>query len=167
MVKVEQQVRRLDSLVTDLLDFARPAEAKRVRVRLDEIAAVVIDLVQRDHPAVELRTTGEGEAIADANLVQQVLLNLVLNAIQAMDGGPGHTVLLSVRDGAVLVNDDGPGIPEENLEKIFSPFFTTRTRGTGLGLAICRQATAAMGGALTLSSGDLRGAAFLLELPLV
>jgi hypothetical protein len=67
----------------------------------------------------------------------------------------------------VLVNDDGPGIPEENVEKIFSPFFTTRTRGTGLGLAICRQATAAMGGSLTLSTGDLRGAAFLLELPLV
>ena len=167
MVKVEQQVRRLDSLVTDLLDFARPAEARRAKVRLDEIALLVIDLVQRDHPLVDLRTTGEGEVMADANLVQQVLLNLVLNAVQAMDGGAGHAVHLRVRDGSVLVNDDGPGIPEENVEKIFSPFFTTRTRGTGLGLAICRQATAAMGGSLTLSTGDLRGAAFLLELPLV
>jgi two-component system sensor histidine kinase HydH len=162
MEKVEQQVRRLDALVTELLDFARPTEARIGPLALDEVARQVVDLVQRDHPGVALSATGAGDAAGDPNLVQQVVLNLVLNAVQALDGVGEVRVL--VEPGRVLVNDSGPGIPDENVEKIFEPFFTTRTRGTGLGLAICRKAAAAMGGRLTLATGPLPGAAFLLEL---
>ena len=163
MEKVEQQVRRLDALVTDLLAFSRPSEPRISTVRLDEVTRTVVELVQRDHPLVSLRATGMGLARADPNLVHQILLNLVLNAVQALDGPGRVEVLLS--DGHVVVNDDGAGIAPENLDRIFQPFFTTRTRGTGLGLAISRKAAVSMGGRLILGQGPLPGAAFVLELP--
>ncbi len=162
MEKVEQQVRRLDTLVTELLDFARPTEARVSVVRLDEAARQIVELTQRDHPGVTVTLSGEGAALADPNLLHQVLLNLVINAVQAV--GEQGEVHLEVEGCRVLVHDSGPGIAPENREKIFEPFFTTRTRGTGLGLAICRKATQAMGGRLTVGSGSLGGAAFLLEL---
>ncbi len=162
MNKVEEQVRRLDALVTDLLDFARPTTARSTAVNLADVVRSVVDLVQRDHPRVEITSSGAGECKADSNLIHQIVLNLVLNAVQALQGeGRVH---VRVSPGRVLVNDDGPGVPPENVDKIFSPFFTTRTRGTGLGLAICRKAAGAMGGQLALSTGPLKGAAFLLEI---
>lgn len=163
MDKVEQQVRRLDALVTDLLDFARPAEARFIDVVIEDIVAAVVDNVKRDHPGMTITARGTGTARADPNLVHQVLLNLVLNAIQAVDGA--GEVEIEVQPGRVVVSDSGPGIPPENVEKVFAPFFTTRTRGTGLGLAICRKAASAMGGQLVLTTGPLAGAAFALELP--
>lgn len=163
MEKVEQQVFRLDALVTDLLDFARPTAVRLGPVELADVARSVVELVQRDHPGVRLGVTGGATVVADSNLVHQVLLNLVLNAAQAMEGDGEIRVI--VDPGCVRVSDSGPGIPSENAEKIFQPFFTTRTRGTGLGLAICRKAAHAMGGRLELVSGPLKGACFGLELP--
>lgn len=163
MEKVEQQVRRLDALVTDLLAFSRPSEPRVAPVRLEEVARGVVELVQRDNPGVVLKATGMGGARADQNLVHQILLNLVLNAVQALDG-PGRVEVI-ISDGRVIINDDGPGVPVENLDRIFQPFFTTRTRGTGLGLAISLKAATSMGGRITLGHGPLAGAAFVLELP--
>jgi signal transduction histidine kinase len=164
MEKVEQQVRRLDTLVTELLDFARPTEARLTAIPLEDVVRQVVDLVQRDHPGVTLVASGACVGLADVNLTHQIVLNLVLNAVQAIQSQGEVRVL--VEPGRILVNDSGPGIPPENQEKIFEPFFTTRTRGTGLGLAICRKAAAAMGAQLGLSRGPLPGAAFLLELQL-
>ena len=163
MDKVEQQVRRLDALVTDLLDFARPVQPKSVTLDLAEAARGVCDGVLREHPALRLRVEGRGEALADSNFVHQVLLNLVLNAAQATEGQ--GQVRLAVADGWILVSDDGPGISPEAAEKLFQPFYTTRTRGTGLGLAICRKLVGAMGGSIGVATGPLKGAAFLVELP--
>ncbi|MDO9280555.1 MAG: protoglobin domain-containing protein [Pseudomonadota bacterium] len=162
MEKVEQQVRRLDLLVTDLLNFARPTEARLASVRLDDIVRQVVDNVHREHPAVHITTLGAGTAHADANLVHQILLNIVLNAVQALDG-PG-AVQVIVTPGRIVVSDSGPGVSPEDAERIFSPFFTTKTRGTGLGLAICCKGATAMGGLLMLTNGPLAGAAFQLEL---
>lgn len=162
MEKVEQQVRRLDTLVTELLNFARPAEARLTPVALGDIASQVVDLVRRDHPGVVLSTVGEGAAQADVNLVHQVVLNLVLNAVQALEDS--GEVQIFVAPHRIVVNDSGRGIPAENVEKIFEPFFTTRSRGTGLGLAISRKAAVAMGGTLSITSGPLAGAAFVLDL---
>ncbi len=165
MQKVEGQVRRLNDLVTDLLDFARPTAARMVPVSLEEAARSVAELVRRDHPGIAIATVGTGTAKADPNLVQQVLLNLVLNAVQAMAETENGRVEIRVTDGCVRVSDSGPGVPPENVEKVFTPFFTTRTRGTGLGLAICRKAVTAMGGKLELGSGPLAGATFVIDLP--
>ncbi len=159
MDKVEQQVRRLDALVTDLLAFARPSQAKTERIDLLDACSSIRDLVARDHPEVELVLIGQGEAIADANLLAQVVLNLVLNAVQAV--GASGRVEIHLAPGSIVIADNGPGVKEEDLEKIFQPFYTTRARGTGLGLAICRKLLTAMGGRLELlDSGPMRGACF-------
>jgi signal transduction histidine kinase len=163
MEKVEQQVRRLDALVTDLLDFARPTTARMGPVKLEDVTRSVVENVQRQHAGVAIKAEGASTVYADPNLVHQILLNLILNAVQAV-GGEGQ-VLVLIASGCVRVSDSGPGVAAENADKIFQPFFTTRTRGTGLGLAICRKAANAMAGRLELGAGPLAGACFVLELP--
>ena len=79
--------------------------------------------------------------------------------------GGRRDIRVRLSPGEVLVSDSVPGIPPENLEKIFAPFFTTHARGTGLGLAICRKAAAAMGAHLGVATGPLPGATFQLVLP--
>lgn len=164
MMKVEEQVRRLDLLVTDLLNFSRPTEARLATTRLEEVVRTAAELVQREHPGVVLRVEGHGEAVADANLLHQVVLNLILNGIQAQEGR--GEVRVVVAPGRILVSDAGPGVSIENSRRIFDPFFTTKVRGTGLGLAICRKLVTAMGAHLMLAEGPLPGAAFAVELPL-
>jgi signal transduction histidine kinase len=164
MDKVEQQVRRLDSLVTDLLDFARPADARLAVVRLDEVARQVVENLQRENPSVRFSTSGAGVALADPDLVHRIVLNLAINAVQAMSGE--GDVRLEIADGRVRVRDSGPGVSPEIAEKIFAPFFTTRTKGTGLGLAICRKGAHAMGGTLELAEGDPAGVGACFELRL-
>lgn len=163
MEKVDDQIRRLNALVTDLLAFARPDPARMTFVRLEEIAAIAADLVSKERPGVVCEVIGAGEAWADPNLVQHVLINLLQNAGQALESRSEARIQVVVKPGSVLVNDDGPGIEPAIREQIFEPFYTTRTRGTGLGLAISRKAASAMGAELVLSTGDLPGAAFLLR----
>lgn len=162
MDKVEQQVRRLDALVSDLLAFARTTEPDLRETDLVEIARVVADLVHREYAEARIVVEGTGRARADANLTQQILLNLVQNAVQAQDGR--GLVVVSVSSDRIDVSDDGGGVPEDVQPRIFDPFFTTRARGTGLGLAICRKLATAMGGDVTLVPGRLKGACFRLSL---
>ena len=162
MEKIDRQIHRLNALVTDLLSFARPHTARNKVIDLPDIARATVDQTSDEYTDLQVTIEGSGTAMADPNLVQHVLLNLVQNAMQATDGK--GRVLIRVAPGRILVNDDGPGIPEGMRERIFDPFFTTRTQGTGLGLAISQRAANAMGGQLTLDKGPLPGAAFLLQL---
>lgn len=165
MVKVEREIHRLDALVTDLLAFARPGAVRLRPVNLREPVEAAIEWTRDDHPEVEVEVVGEGTAQADPDLVQQILLNLLQNAIQAMasdPGCPGPRVRVTIAPGRVEVADDGPGVPVELSERIFEPFTTTKTRGTGLGLAICTRSAVAMGARLTLGPSPLRGASFVL-----
>lgn len=162
MAKVEQEVHRLNGLVTDLLAFARPGAVRLEAVDLAEAVGRALELVRADWPGVRFERVGVGSGRGDANLTQQILLNLLQNAAQAMDGR--GLVRIEVREGALVVADDGPGIPESQRSEIFQPFFTTKTRGTGLGLAISERSAHAMQGRLRLTTSPLAGAAFLLEL---
>lgn len=163
LASVDAQIRRLNELVTDLLAFARPGSARRTTVDLEDVAQSVTSLVAADHPGVRLSVVGEGSASADRNLVHQILLNLVQNALEAV--GDAGEVRLQVAPGRVEVSDTGPGVPPDIRDQVFAPFFTTRTRGTGLGLAICRRAAAAMDAELDLAEGGLLGGAtFVLRL---
>lgn len=159
MAKVEQEVDRLNGLVTDLLTYARPRPPRADPIDLRAITHRIVPMAAGPEPRIE----GDGMAIGDADQVQQILLNLLQNAAQA-----GATdIRVSIEDGRLWVADDGPGIPDEELERIFEPFVTTKTRGTGLGLAISRRAASQMGGWLDLVSSDasLGGATLLLTLP--
>jgi signal transduction histidine kinase len=161
MDKVLGQITRLNRMVSDLLAFARPREVALGPVDLAEQAESVADVLRSGHPGAVVTVAGQGAAWADADHVHRVLLNLAENGLQAQ-GGEGR-VHFEVRPGTVCVADDGPGVPVDVAERVFEPFFTTRTQGTGLGLAICRSSAEAMGGRLVLErTGPLRGACFRL-----
>lgn len=161
--KFQDQVRRLDVLVSDLLSFARPGQAQLRSVDLASIAEGVAELVRHDASNSAVEVVGAGRAHADPNLVHQILLNLVQNAVYATEGQ--GRVRLEVSDAQVAVEDDGPGVPSALADEIFKPFFTTRTRGTGLGLAICVRSATAMDATLRLEPrGALGGARFALQM---
>ncbi len=158
MKKVEQEVDRLNTLVTDLLTYARPRAPRADRLALRPVVERAMALaVGHVTPRVE----GTGNAVGDADQVAQIVQNLVQNAEQA----GANDVLVTLADGRVQVCDDGPGI-EGAAGDIFEAFVTTKTKGTGLGLAISRSSAEAMGGRLALAEeGPLPGACFILELP--
>jgi two-component system NtrC family sensor kinase len=108
----------------------------------------------------------------DSSVLGQVVLNLLLNAAQAVHshGGSGHAITIRVSASGdhahITIEDDGPGIPPPNLERIFDPFFTTKEKGSGLGLSICRDLLVQANGTLSADSVPGRGARFVVSLPL-
>ena len=105
----------------------------------------------------------------NANQLQQVFVNIILNGVQAM--GPGGVLTLKVETadhmGRVVIRDNGPGIPEEVKTRIFDPFFTTKSEGTGLGLSVSNSIIEEHNGKITLESIEGKGTTFYIALPLV
>ena len=162
----------LNHLVTNLLEFTRTQQPQAAvvdcRALAEEALLYAADLCAAHRVDVARDASGtDVPAVADADLVRPVLLNLIRNAVQAMPDGGTLTVRSAVVGDVVRVTvaDTGPGIGAESHEAIFRPFYTTRTQGTGLGLAVSRALVGAMGGTLSVESDVGRGAAFTLELP--
>ncbi len=178
------EVNRLDGVVRQFLDYARP-------LRLQSQSADVNELVRRTLRLLKARDIPESVVIAeqldetvgavacDPDQLRQVLLNLALNAVQAMAGGGTLTVRTSRprgRDGRtpstsgtegleLRVSDTGPGMTEDVRSRLFIPFFTTKEKGTGLGLAICQRIVKAHGGTLRVESRPGEGTTFVIRLP--
>ena len=175
---IDEQVHRVNMIVTRLLQFARPDEYAGY-VELVAPGSVVADclvlvrhLLERADISVEINDDAQGTVEVSRTELQQVVINLMVNAIHAMpDGG---RLMISARDEqqaaapgvAIRVADTGVGIPADKLKKIFDPFFTTRTHGgTGLGLSISYTLMARYGGAITVESEVGRGSTFTVWLP--
>jgi signal transduction histidine kinase len=163
---------RLNRLLTNFLEFARPRTPHWQTVDADAILNSVMDLAQHalDGKSVVLRKQVEPHLPAlacDPEQLKQVLLNLVINAVQATERAGVITLSGTSRDGKVLiqVKDEGCGISQENLDKIFDPFFTTKETGTGLGLSVVHQIVEQHGGLLTVQNNPDRGATFSILLP--
>jgi two-component system, NtrC family, sensor histidine kinase HydH len=166
---------RISRMVSDLLSVARPRQSAAVAVPVGEAVQRVLSLLSVSAQRKQLQLSAElpeelAPALADLDGLQQVLLNLVLNAVQALP--PGGRVLVRARTlsqsgerlVAIEVHDDGPGVPEELRERIFDPFFTTRADGTGLGLAVCSHVVGRHGGDIGVSQSELGGACFTVHL---
>ena len=160
--KAQLQIQRVNDLVEELLTFSRPVTPKQETIELHAIAARAASTARADGLSGAV-VEGTGCAFGDSSLVSQVLLSLMRNARQA----GATTVRIAVTDGEACVLDDGPGLPDGQKERVFEPFFTTRTRGTGLGLSMARKVVEAMGGLLTVCDSPLGGAGFRLTLPTV
>ena len=162
--KVQEQVFRLDRLVSDLLGYAKPAVARMDVVPLESLCAEAISSAAV--PA-ELSVLSSVSVWADAQLVTQILVNLLQNARDAV-GAQGQVIMVVGPGPQVEVIDSGAGVPASQRARIFDAFVTTKIRGTGLGLAICRKFATAMGAVLSLEDDDpsrpLRGACFRLSL---
>ncbi len=152
--EMRHQVERLTKTMQSLLDFARPPKPQFRAADVNETLGKVLFLIrqQRRTPSVEVRAEMDREipaVLGDASQLEQVFLNICLNACQAMGQGGGTLTVRSFRQEgrvAVEVADTGPGIALEARPNIFKPFFTTKTEGNGLGLAISARIVAEHGG---------------------
>lgn len=170
---IQKECQRLNRLLTNLLDFARPRQPEFRSVDLpkliDSIFALVGPNAQHQHVTLK-KTILNAPALleSDPEQLRQVLLNLVINAIQAMPGGGEIEVTLDRSDGGVFISvrDQGTGVAPEHLDRIFDPFFTTKEAGTGLGLSVAHQAITQHGGALKAERNPDRGMTFSISLPL-
>jgi len=167
------EVERLDRVVSELLDFARPGSFETVQADLGEIISRALRLAEADIKAkgvavaLELEPGFPKVKISPERLTQ-ALLNLFLNAVQAMDnGGTLRVTAHLLPDGffSLTVADTGPGIPAEIQASIFTPYFTTKPAGTGLGLAIVYQIAEGHGGRVSVGNAPGHGAEFTLTLP--
>jgi signal transduction histidine kinase len=153
--EMRHQVQRLTNTMESLLSFARPPKARLRATDVNGTVEKVLFLVRQQcrgtQVEVEARLApGLPEVLADPSQLEQVFLNLCINAVQAMSGGPG-LVRVGTRLGesglvVVEVGDSGPGIPPDLREQLFKPFFTTKREGNGLGLAISARIIAEHGG---------------------
>lgn len=166
---LQSQIALAGRIVGDLLDFARVRPPQRQAMAL---ADVVSDQLERTAvpPSVRVEQSAlDGPSVlADPVQIGQVVLNLMTNAVQAMEesGGTLHLSAEAVNGTVLLhVRDTGPGIAKDVMAKIFEPLFTTKARGIGLGLSVSRSLAQANGGRLTVHSAPGRGATFTLELP--
>jgi len=174
---VIQELDRIEQIITGLLMFARPPQARSQACDLHQVVERTLDLLDLQLRDSKVRVTRELAdelplVIADPDLLQQVFLNLCLNAIQAMPEGGELAITTSVRRYRtkrslvdVSVTDTGVGIPKQLMEKIFDPFFTTRSMGTGLGLPISVQIVRDAGGVITAKNNAGGGATLRVSLP--
>jgi len=168
---------RAAKIVHNLLTFARRREAKKQNSDINDILLSALELrsYELSNSNIEVTTdltTNLPKAMVDFQQIQEVFLNIILNAEQAMTEAHGAGKLIvrtEAIDNAIRVsfNDDGPGISPEHLDKLFDPFFTTREErgGTGLGLSVCHGIVSEHGGKIYAQSNSGAGATFVVELP--
>lgn len=169
--EVLHQVDRLNRTVSDLLLYARPKAMDPVPTDVHALIDRISSVLKEDPANRALSISREYEAgnpvvRADGRQLEQLFLNLMLNAAQATQHRGILRIGTQARDGTfvVTVQDDGPGIPPDRIERIFKPFFTTRTQGTGLGLAICKKIVDGHGGRIDVESPSEGGARFTILL---
>src|SRR2546428_3310782 len=186
---IVEEVNRLDGVVAQFLAYSRPSNTpdKLTQTDLNDVLARTMKLIENSVPAnVRLELSLEPEIpriLGDAEQLKQVFINLALNAVQAMpDGGrltvrsrrPKQPIELGLSDASpryaadqveVRFADTGAGIPEEAKDRIFIPFYTTKSKGTGLGLAISQRIVKAHGGSIEVQSRLGEGSEFILRFP--
>lgn len=183
---LQEEIDRLEQSVQTFLDFARPPQLEKRQAELGALVEQIVDLVssRAERQRIEFRYTPPPAPIpvlADAGQIRQVVLNLVLNAFEAVSSGGRVSLDVSHDSGSesssaasreaapravIRVIDDGPGLPEEHGQRIFDPFVSTKETGTGLGLSICRRIVEAHEGELRASNRAEGGAVFTILLPL-
>jgi signal transduction histidine kinase len=170
---IAREILRLDRVVKTFLDFTRPVELNLTTAALDGLLGEIVELARPQAGAagirVEVRQQAEGaEVRVDRDLLKQAVLNVVMNAIQAMpDGGELRFESSATAEAAeIRISDTGPGIPAELREKVFRLYFTTRKEGSGIGLAMTFRIVQLHDGTIDFTSEPGKGTTFAIRLPL-
>jgi len=166
---IRREVARSDKIITDLMSFVSFAELTAEVVDINELVGGALERVNIPS-TVSVETTLQEdlpEIMGDPGKIQQVFVNLLINAIQAMSDGGKLTVATRLSDGFVqiVVSDTGCGIKPENMDRLFEPLFTTKAKGIGLGLAVSRMLIENHGGHITARNNAEKGATFVVDLP--
>lgn len=168
---VRDEIRRLDHILEDFLQFARPREFVPEAIDLCDVVQRVYQLLERDGERrnITLQVDCQSSLLiaGEEGRLRQVLMNLALNAMEA--SGAGGTVVFTVhadgQDVVLTIDDTGPGIPTEMRDRIFEPFFTTKASGSGLGLPIVNAIITQHGGNISIDSSPSGGARFRIRFP--
>ena len=170
---ISREILRLDRVVRTFLDFTRPVELQLDNVPMQELVREIVDLAGPQTKAANIQMTvheeAEGvEVRVDRDLLKQAMLNVVVNAIQAMPkGGELHFEASANEETAELrISDSGEGIPDELREKIFRLYFTTKRQGSGIGLAMTFRIVQLHDGTIDFTSEPGKGTTFLIRLPI-
>jgi signal transduction histidine kinase len=154
--------------LNEFINYSRPREVRRAKIELNPAVSEVVRALNYDIEEKKIRLETKGDLIsieADEQLLRQVLFNLLLNAVQAVDSA-GEIQIVTGRENAaeafLEIRDNGPGVPPERRLEIFKPYFTTHQKGTGLGLAVVQQIVLAHGWEIECLSNDPKGAVFRL-----
>lgn len=178
LVKVIEQIRHIELLMKDLLNYARPATAQPTNVNVNKLLGNTLYFIEKHpsfvsgHPSRRIIKELDDklpEIFGDPQQLQQVFLNLLLNAVEAAPEG-GEITIKSWYDEerksvAIALSDTGKGIADELKQKIFQPFFTTKGKGTGLGLAVSKRIVEEHGGSIEVADNIPTGATFRIFLP--
>jgi len=172
IARIKEEIARLNELVTNFILYGRPPELHRAPVRVPELVDGVLRMAEGRLRAqtISFRTEfrDAGEVFADPDQLRRALVNLVGNAVDAMPNGGALTVSAGARDDgkyAIVVEDTGDGIPAEDREKIFEPYFTTKSSGLGLGLVLTKKIVDAHGGEILVESAHGKGTRIEIALP--
>jgi two-component system sensor histidine kinase HydH len=169
---LRNEIRRIDATVAEFLEFARPKETRFETLDLSKALGATLRQIEahakREGLSIETDIQGNIIVKGDGEKLHQLVLNLLLNAIQASE--PGHVIRVSLGDrGAegirLMIVDSGAGIKQSDMEHIFDPFFTTRSSGTGLGLAVVKDIVESHSGDITIDSEVGRGTTVTITLP--
>jgi signal transduction histidine kinase len=170
---VVQEAGRLNSIVTDFLSFARPQAPNFMSCRVDEVVEknlmfLALEINKNGYQVHKRFATDIPEIQADPALLYQAFLNILMNAMQAMSEGGDIYIELSARKHTVeiLFADGGPGIPDETLNRIWEPFYTSKDKGSGLGLPIVKKIVEGHGGIVEVDNGPEKGVQVTITLPL-
>jgi signal transduction histidine kinase len=173
LLVLQDEVAHMEQMTQSFLDFARPPKLTRQTVEIDQIAEQCVELVRRRCEMLGIKLSCAAEPIqvmGDPQQLRQVLLNVLLNAIDAQPNGGKINVVITDDPTAgqchIEIADAGPGIAAEQRDRVFDPFVSTKETGMGLGLAISRRIVRSHGGEISSSNGSSTGAVFSIDLPL-
>ena len=170
--QIKSEVSRSLKSIDKFLRFIRPGHPVITEVNINEILDDLLEFLvsELDFKNIKVKRDYQDHLPiirSDNSKLRQVFQNIVLNAVSAVekDGEISLTTSADKNGVTVTVADNGPGIPEENIDQVFDPLFTTKPEGTGLGLSICLNITQKLGGSISVSSKPKRGASFIIQLP--
>ena len=163
--RVQNAILDMNRIIEDVLDFARTTEIKKKKSSFLSILRLAINHVKSSYGIIINLPEKDISVNCDARKIEGVMSNLLNNAVYALEGQGEIDVTISADSDFVTiqVRDSGPGIPKENLEKIFEPMFTTKKTGTGLGLVICKSIVEQHGGSISVSN---KPTTFTIKLPI-
>jgi signal transduction histidine kinase len=166
---IEEAIGYSDKIVNELLDYSRELKLEPTETTLGEITTAALHQVRIPENVLVRDLTQNGPVLlVDTAKIQRVFVNLVKNAVDAMPEG-GELVIRSSESNdicEITFADSGRGIPQETLDQIWRPLYTTKAKGIGLGLAICKRIVEAHGGSITANSAPGKGSTFAVTLPI-
>lgn len=170
---IKKEMTRLDRIISEFLTYARPRPPHKSRGNINNVIGSVVTLVRKEarHQGVKIDPELSDEApeiMMDSEQIKQVLLNIVLNGMQAIEGEGSVSIRSGVEGNKLFVSvrDTGRGLSGEEVDRLFDPFFTTKEKGTGLGLSIAYQIIKAHGGDIEVLQSEDGGSEFIIRLPL-